>query len=84
MQNSLWRLTGLIVLSAALLLTACSKDSDKPAKKKKPVHLVETASVKLESVGLTQIRTGSLTSPREVKTVSYTHLRAHETRYVIA
>lgn len=67
MQNSLWRLTGLIVLSAALLLTACSKDSDKPAKKKKPVHLVETASVKLESVGLTQIRTGSLTSPREVK-----------------
>ncbi|MGB5279701.1 MAG: efflux RND transporter periplasmic adaptor subunit, partial [Arenicellales bacterium] len=34
---------------------------------KKPVHLVETASVKLESVGLTQIRTGSLTSPREVK-----------------
>ncbi|MGB5308592.1 MAG: efflux RND transporter periplasmic adaptor subunit [Arenicellales bacterium] len=67
MQNTLWRLTGLIVLTAALLLTACSEDSDKPAKKKKPVHLVETASVKLESVGLTQIRTGSLTSPREVK-----------------
>ncbi|MGB5223854.1 MAG: efflux RND transporter periplasmic adaptor subunit [Arenicellales bacterium] len=67
MQTSLWRLTGLIVLTAALLLTACSEDSDKPAKKKKPVHLVETASVKLESVGLTQIRTGSLTSPREVK-----------------
>ena len=67
MQTSLWRITGLIVLTAALLLTACNEASEKPAKKNKPVHLVETASVMLESVGLTQIRTGSLTSRREVK-----------------
>ena len=67
MQTSPWRLTGLIVLTAALVLTACSDDTDIPAKKKKPIHLVETAGVMLESVGLTQIRTGSLTSRREVK-----------------
>lgn len=67
MGKYLWRNSGFILLAASLLLTACNDASEKPAKKKKPVHLVETIEVVLKSVGLTQNRTGTLTSSREIK-----------------
>ena len=67
MQNSLWRITGVTFLTCSLFLTACNEAVEKPKKKKKPVHLVETTLVVQDSVGLTQNRTGSLTSSREIK-----------------
>ena len=67
MQNKVWHLLGLSFLAGSLLLTACNDATEKPAKKKKPVHLVETTLVVQDSVGLTQNRTGTLTSSREIK-----------------
>jgi len=67
MRMTIWRVSALILLAAGLLLAACNEASEKPAKKNKPAHLVETTPVMLDSVGLTQIRTGSLTSRREIK-----------------
>ena len=67
MGISLWQLSGFILLAASLMLSACNDATEKPVKKKKPVHLVETTEVLLDSVGLTQIRTGTLTSRREIK-----------------
>jgi membrane fusion protein (multidrug efflux system) len=66
MRNNFFWFAGLTVLAGSLLLTACNEAPDKSAKRKKPVHLVETTQVLQESVGLTQIRTGTLTSRREV------------------
>ena len=67
MQNKVWLLTGFLLLVGSLLLTACNETADKPAKKKKPIHLVETTEVVLDSVGLVQNRTGTLISGREIK-----------------
>jgi membrane fusion protein (multidrug efflux system) len=67
MRNNFWRLLGIAFLACNLLLTACNEAAEKPTKKKKPVHLVETTQVLKESIGLTQIRTGTLTSSREIK-----------------
>lgn len=67
MQNVLWRLTVISLLASSLLLSSCNDAADKPKKKKRPAHLVETTQVVLESVGLTQLRTGTLTPSREVK-----------------
>jgi len=66
-QNNVWRFLGITVLAFSLLLSACNESSEKPKKKKKPIHLVETTLVVQDSVGLTQIRTGTLTSSREIK-----------------
>lgn len=67
MQNFPWRLTVITLLASSLLLSACNDAADKPNKRKKPIHLVETTQVLLESVGLSQVRTGTLTPSREVK-----------------
>lgn len=67
MRNNFWRHPGFAFLACALLLAACNEAADKPVKKKKPVHLVATTQVVLDSVGLTQNRTGTLTSSREIK-----------------
>jgi membrane fusion protein (multidrug efflux system) len=67
MQYKVWRLLGFSLLAVSLLLTACNEATEKPAKKKKPIHLVETTEVVLDSVGLVQNRTGTLTPSREIK-----------------
>jgi membrane fusion protein (multidrug efflux system) len=62
-------LAGVLILLFSLMISACSDQGDSPDKnkKKRPVHLVETAAVLLDSVGLTQTRNGTLTPQREVK-----------------
>lgn len=67
MRNNFWWFPVLTVLACSLLVTACNEATDKSEKRKKPVHLVETKQVELNTVGLTQNRTGTLTSLREVK-----------------
>lgn len=67
MQNHFYRFLGLAFVACSLVLTACNEATEKPVKKKKRTHLVQTTQIMLESVGLTQIRTGTLTSSREVK-----------------
>jgi membrane fusion protein (multidrug efflux system) len=67
MQYKVRRLLGFSLLAVSLLLTACNEATEKPAKKKKPIHLVETTEVVLDSVGLVQNRTGTLTPSREIK-----------------
>ncbi|MFW2438668.1 MAG: efflux RND transporter periplasmic adaptor subunit [Arenicellales bacterium] len=67
MRNTFWRVLGIAFLACSLFLTACNEATEKAEKKKKPIHLVETTQVVLESVGLTQNRTGTLTSSREIK-----------------
>lgn len=67
MRNNFYRLPGIAFLACILVLTACNETTEKPVKKKRPTHLVETTQIMLESVGLTQIRTGTLTPSREVK-----------------
>ena len=67
MQNNFYRFLGLAFVTCSLILTACNEATEKPVKKKKRTHLVQTTQIMLESVGLTQIRTGTLTSSREVK-----------------
>ena len=67
MRNNFYWLAGIVFLTCGLFLTACNEAEEKPVKKKRPTHLVETTQIVQESVGLTQIRTGTLTPSREVK-----------------
>jgi membrane fusion protein (multidrug efflux system) len=67
MRNNFYWLAGIAFLACSLFLTACNEATEKPVKKNRPIHLVETTQIVQESVGLTQIRTGTLTPSREVK-----------------
>jgi len=67
MQKVVWRFSGYLILMCSILMSGCNESADKPAKKKKPIHLVETIEVNIQSAGLTQTRTGSLASSREIK-----------------
>ena len=78
MQNNFYRFLGLAFVTCSLILTACNEATEKPVKKKTRTHLVQTTQIMLESVGLTQIRTGTLTSSREVKIYNQEEADHHE------
>lgn len=55
------------MLLGLFALTACGQQAEAPAKKGKPVHLVETAAVVSDNLNVVRTRTGSLRALREVK-----------------
>ena len=60
----------IALFCSLLLLTACGQQTQTPAKRDKPVHLVETATVISDDLNVVRTRTGSLRALREVKIVA--------------
>ena len=60
----------IALFCSLLLLTACGQQTQTPAKRDKPVHLVETARVISDDLNVVRTRTGSLRALREVMIVA--------------